>query len=97
VEKFHHYKAKSHNIIMALPDGESTNPVLRANIQLVMSHAGGMDPSAEALRLSLLGVAGTITYAFCFSTMTDTCVSILQLSICLSYITAMGRKTMELH
>lgn len=41
---------------MALP---SENPVLAANLQLVLSRAPGSDTATDALRKALLGIAAT--------------------------------------
>ncbi|KDQ53454.1 hypothetical protein JAAARDRAFT_136956 [Jaapia argillacea MUCL 33604] len=49
-----HYCDASLSIIMAVP---SENPVVAANVPLVFNRAPGSDPSTEALRMALLGVA----------------------------------------
>ncbi|KIJ67948.1 hypothetical protein HYDPIDRAFT_25403 [Hydnomerulius pinastri MD-312] len=49
-----HYCDRSLSIIMAIP---SENPVLAANLPLVLDRPQGSDVSAEALRNALLGVA----------------------------------------
>jgi hypothetical protein len=57
--KIRHYCERSASIVMAVP---LENPIVAANIPLVLSHLPGGDASAEALRLALLGVAA-IQYA----------------------------------
>ncbi|KAJ3520322.1 hypothetical protein NM688_g9180 [Phlebia brevispora] len=52
----HHYCDNSLSLLMALP---SENPVLAANLQLVLSRAPNSDLSIEALRNALLGIAAT--------------------------------------
>lgn len=56
IPKIRHYCDNSLNLLMALP---SENPVLAANLQLVLSRAPGSDLATEALRKALLGVAAT--------------------------------------
>ncbi|KAH7913705.1 fungal-specific transcription factor domain-containing protein [Hygrophoropsis aurantiaca] len=50
----HHYCDKSMSIIMAIP---SENPIVAANLPLVLDRTPGSDIPAEALRMALLGVA----------------------------------------
>ncbi|KAH7888543.1 fungal-specific transcription factor domain-containing protein [Phlebopus sp. FC_14] len=49
-----HYCDKSLSIIMAIP---SENPIVAANLPLVLDRPPGTDTAAEALRMALLGVA----------------------------------------
>jgi hypothetical protein len=52
--KIRHYCDNSLSIIMAVP---SENPIVAANLPLVLSKPRGSDPPTEALRAALMGVA----------------------------------------
>jgi hypothetical protein len=54
LSKIRHYCDNSLNIIMAVP---SENPIVAANLPLVLSTPRGSDLPTEALRAALLGVA----------------------------------------
>ncbi|KII92890.1 hypothetical protein PLICRDRAFT_37687 [Plicaturopsis crispa FD-325 SS-3] len=63
-----HYCVSSTSIIMAVPH---ENPVVAANLPLVLSRPPGSDPAIDALRLSLLGVAA-VHQAFLLSRISGT-------------------------
>jgi hypothetical protein len=52
--KIRHYCDNFLSIIMAVP---SENPIVAANLPLVLSKPRGSDPPTEALRAALMGVA----------------------------------------
>ncbi|WVO21944.1 uncharacterized protein IAS62_003264 [Cryptococcus decagattii] len=56
-----HYCANAASLLMAIPSG--LNPMLAINLPLALDSPRGMNPSADALRVALLGI-GAIHQAF---------------------------------